>query len=951
MAKQADQPLVSVIVPVFNVEAYASKCIDSLLSQTYNNIEIIIVNDGSKGDINSITAGYQKKHTNIQLLDLGENRGLFRARLEGFKKARGDYLISVDGDDSISIDYIRTMVTQASQNYSDVVIPETVIESDSAKFIFNLANDLPFDHLSNEQCLDGFYSQQGENFIWHRVAAPMYSRRIFDLAIPYLDEVKEHIIMCEDLLFSAILWNFAIRIDRSPTAYYYYYQHEASSVMNSSAKSLAKRIQDINRVSNTIKGFHRSQKTPPQYEKYFLDWMNLYSLEYHSHIDQLAVDNSQKEELVRLIEFGNAGWKKKIQSRFYSITTTFNSGLENVKQQIKNEQIKVVSFDIFDTLVTRPFLTPSDLFYLLDKDFKSLDKQFRLQDFHDIRIKSETIARSEKSNHEDVSLSQIYSVMQNEFFVKKDVAEAMIKKELAYEARYCFQRAVTKELYDLAMYLGKKIIIASDMYLPVETIEQILYKCDFRHHDKLYVSSDHGTMKATQNLYRHITADLSVEPESILHMGDNYESDVVAAEKAGWVSAYLPKTTEASRDMFSRVFGEDSLYARNHLGVTVAYAMAINRYFDNPYRSFNENSIYNCSPYFMGYFALGLSTLGFTRWMVKDMRTKDIETAVFLSRDGYLPKRLFDIFTNQLSIPMKSYYLPTSRKAIIPLSIFGESSIPDVRTFNYLGHVTKSILASLEPYLKDSSSSGAVDIDFNKIDKLHSAFTKTYRHYFKGRTAVMDIGYSGRPEQILSKLFNAPLETYFIYSGTSEAKRRLGDTVNIYTRLKVAAIREKMISEVGPSCTGYEIIDGKVEPIFEQPKGISYYEKLFVLSVQSGAIDFNSDYLDLFSDHLDELGTGDNRLAMQPLDQATVTPDGLDREMYRGVMHEDGVAVDGSLSIFDEYYGSKEDADTKHVPDELINLRLELATHMGIKRSAKLLAGNIKRRILYGRQR
>lgn len=623
--------------------------------------------------------------------------------------------------------------------------------------------------------------------------------------------------------------------------------------------------------------------------------------------------------------------------------TTVPNGLERLKKSIVDDKTVIVSFDIFDTLVARPFLLPSDMFFLLDKDFKELEKQFRLQNFHDIRIKSEAIARSAKGGGEDVSLKQIYNAMKKEFSVEKSLADTMLLKELEYEIRYCSQRKTAKELYDLAVRADKKIIITSDMYLPIKTLETILENCGYKNYDKLYVSSHRGTMKATQNLYKHITDDLHVAPESVLHIGDNYESDVVAARGAGWKAMHFPKATEVWESAFERIFGENTAYAQNHLGITVAYALAANTYFDNPFRSFHNKSLYNGSPYLVGYFALGLSMLGFTQWMIDDMKTKGLSSIVFLGRDGYLPMRVFEMFKQKCGISTKVHYLSTSRKATIPLAFFSQVSVSDIKTFNYLGDMNENIHASLKPFIQD----GTANINYKKLDILRTAFIATYKSYFRKNTAIVDIGYSGRPEQLFEYLFKVPLETYFMYSSSDEAKRRLGKRVNIYSRLKVAGLREKMISEIGPSCIEYKLVGDGVEPIFEKKSGPSDHEKRLISTLQSSAIDFIQAYLDYFGDHLDQMDLGDNQLTMQPLDQATVTPAQIDREIFRGIIHEDDIAGDSAVDLFDTYYGSLD--QNEELDNDLLGA--ELQSHMGIKRSAKLLAGNIKRRILYGKNR
>lgn len=948
MVSKHTQPLVSIIIPVSEAGEDLSKCLDSVLGQTYSPLEVIIVSCGSNGNINKIILGKQQEHNNIRLIDLSYNQGLFRARLEGFKAATGKYVVSVGGDDSISVDYIRTMVEIADENNSDIVSPETVIENGKERLIFNLANDLPFTYLIGEECMRRFFEQAGDNYIWYRAAAPLYSKRLVELATPHLSNIEEDIAMGEDIFFSMVFWSYAKRVDYARTAYYY--QHTITNTAAENADVLKRRLSSMNDVSIRAKEFLKARGSYEAYEKELTSWMNAYSLELRNLIQSLSESDTVKRELCELIKFGNEQWYKKTPSRFFENTTEFNEGLEDLKRKILDSGIDLVSFDIFDTLITRPFLKPSDLFFVLDEEFKQLDDQFRLESFHNIRIKSEELARLEEHDGEDVTLSQIYGVMQREYCVEKDVAQKVLASELDFETTFCRQRESAKELYDLAVYLGKKVIITSDIYLPKEAIEDILSNCGYKGHHGLYISSYCGTMKITQNLYRYVATELNVLPKNILHIGDNYESDVIAANGAGWNGAHFPRATEVVPGLFNRMFGTSESYARSHLGISAAYSLAMNSYFDNPFRSFQRDSNYNGSPYFMGYFALGLSLLGFTKWMIDDAQEKRIDTIIFLSRDGYLPKQIFDLFQQRLNIPIRSCYLPTSRKAMVPLALFSRANLAEVKTFNYRGEISKGILRSLKYVQKDEAPIALENIDFKKVDQLREAFVNTYKGYFGNNNAIMDIGYSGRPEQIISKLFNTPVETYFMYSNNDEAERRLKDKVNIYNRLNVASLREKIISEITPSCIGYRVKGTVVEPIFEKDVAPTYYERYILSEIQRGAYNFVENYLDVFGNHMGILTMGDQKLAMQPLDQATITPLSVDKEMFRGLVHEDDIAGDKAIDLFDEFYASL-DPPTSQILREGDSLRLELESHMSIKRSARLLLGNIKRRIMYGKNR
>ena len=112
---------VSIIVPVYNVEKYLPKCLDSLTNQTLKDIEIIIVNDGSPDNSQKIIDKYTKKYKNIKSY-LKKNGGLSDARNFGIKKASGEYLSFIDSDDYVTHDMYEKMYNKAKNNNFDIVV-------------------------------------------------------------------------------------------------------------------------------------------------------------------------------------------------------------------------------------------------------------------------------------------------------------------------------------------------------------------------------------------------------------------------------------------------------------------------------------------------------------------------------------------------------------------------------------------------------------------------------------------------------------------------------------------------------------------------------------------------------------------------------------------------------------------------------------------------------------
>jgi glycosyltransferase involved in cell wall biosynthesis len=113
------KPTISVIVPVYNAERYLHKCLDSIINQTYTQLEIILVDDGSPDNCGSICDDYAKKDDRIKVIHQ-KNKGISCARNSGLNQAIGDYIGFVDSDDWIHEKMYETLITQALLNKSDL---------------------------------------------------------------------------------------------------------------------------------------------------------------------------------------------------------------------------------------------------------------------------------------------------------------------------------------------------------------------------------------------------------------------------------------------------------------------------------------------------------------------------------------------------------------------------------------------------------------------------------------------------------------------------------------------------------------------------------------------------------------------------------------------------------------------------------------------------------------
>ena len=213
--------LVSVIVPVFNVEKYLPKCIESILNQSYKYIEVILINDGSTDSSEDICNKYKLKDNRIRVINK-INGGLSSARNKGLDVAKGKYVIFVDSDDFIDKDMIKNLLEVAITQNADIVQGgfQTVYEDGKIKRKYEY-NEMVFD--TKTKILDAYFKQDLINVI---VCNKLYKSKLFNnLRMMEGRNQEDYIIMPQLLLNTKKIINVS--------GIYYNYLQRDISIMNS----------------------------------------------------------------------------------------------------------------------------------------------------------------------------------------------------------------------------------------------------------------------------------------------------------------------------------------------------------------------------------------------------------------------------------------------------------------------------------------------------------------------------------------------------------------------------------------------------------------------------------------------------------------------------------------------------------------------------------------------
>ena len=963
---------ISIIMPVYNTEQYFDRCIQSVLDQSYKNIELIVVDDCSPGNIRDMIQEYLALDTRVSFISHEKNEGLFKARLTGAKRASGDYIAFIDSDDYVSMDYYHTLLDRAVAEQADITIGHTVHqEQNGYKFIYNLHDAcFHFDKLEGDVVRKRFYSQRGQCYAWHTVWNKLYSKKLWDQCVPYYNQIDRHVIMTEDIAFSSVLFYFAASVATTANDAYFYCANDNASTNaeNISMKKFEKNMADISTVFNFVEKFLEDQKAAEDIIGDFHEFRRLYARLWNNipKYQLTAVDAIKGSKMMKDFCADESTCAQKDDHFFSSIQTEWNGGLESIKERILKSKDKYISFDIFDTLIKRPFLDPTDLFDLIDREFEQFVPSSLK--FRKIRTESENIARrrygSTNPDWQDITIYEIYQVMSEVYHISKDITDKLLEREKALELEFCSVRNSGRELYEAALISGKQIVIISDMYLDKETIAKILDKNGYREYSYLYVSSESRLTKYSGSLYKHVCRELKIDQSThVYHIGDTWQNDYINSQKNGFEPILIPKAREIFENKIQGVTTNhcatiginsngnivDKVKQYQSIGLGCMYAVVCNKYFDNPYRSFNSESDLNADPYFIGFYTLGMHLVGLSKWITEECRIRGSETIHFLARDGYMPMKAYEILNTADGNVPKANYMYASRKSVMTGMIKSLTDFYDLPV-EYRNHSPKTLLKVLE-----FASAGIGDTEkeeiykrykivYNKTfelredylrfidiflehiydeDKYRESYVlaKEYYSQIQRQDIAFDMGYSGRIQKAISELVGRGVDVLFVHSDNDMAAKmsRMGqfEIVNYYDFVPCISglLREHMLSDYQEGCVGFKRVQGKVEPVLKSEEK-TVQDIMIIGMIQKGALDFIKCMKKYFGEYLEYISFRHTESSM-PFEGYLKSAKGIDRKIFAASYFEDfvyGAAEKINIEQFIcEYYGNVTDINETNV--------------------------------------
>lgn len=289
-------PKVSVIMPVYNTELFVERAIVSLMEQTLNDLEFIIIDDGSKDDslsiINQVIARYPARERQVILISR-ENRGVAATRAQGMELATGDYVIHLDSDDWAELDWVEALYNKAIEENADVVLCDySLVFCDGNKRV----NQRVFN--SGFQCISSLIENGICNANWNKLIKLSLIKKN---NISY----ENNIDMGEDFIFSLKTFFFAKKVSKVSSSLYYYNQLNENALTKDYTD---KALSDVKKIVPLILQFFREKGVADV----FFHKINYIKLNVKSVI--IANANSFQD-----VECGIALYPETLKALFFSV--------------------------------------------------------------------------------------------------------------------------------------------------------------------------------------------------------------------------------------------------------------------------------------------------------------------------------------------------------------------------------------------------------------------------------------------------------------------------------------------------------------------------------------------------------------------------------------------------------------------------------------------------------
>lgn len=307
---------ISVIVPIYKVEEYLDRCVESIINQTYKNLEIILVDDGSPDNCPKMCDEWAKKDKRIKVVHK-KNGGLSDARNAGLDKATGKFVGFVDSDDYIEPAMYETLYNKISKDKSDMAMCNITKVYSDRKVKVHEKNLLKV-NASNifEYYVTHNYSLQGDELLTDNIMASVW-RVLYRTSS--IGDLKFDNYFCEDIIFNSKLIKPSFKISAVEDYFYNYVQRGGSILSSLTEAKIKAKIEFIRVISSVL----REKLSKLYFESYMF---YLYKALY------IEVLNTQNNALLKILqndEFVNKLRTKTNYKSHNKLTTSFKTKLSS----------------------------------------------------------------------------------------------------------------------------------------------------------------------------------------------------------------------------------------------------------------------------------------------------------------------------------------------------------------------------------------------------------------------------------------------------------------------------------------------------------------------------------------------------------------------------------------------------------------------------------------------
>lgn len=562
----------------------------------------------------------------------------------------------------------------------------------------------------------------------------------------------------------------------------------------------------------------------------------------------------------------------------------FPRSIDSIKHQISDKHKKVIAFDIFDTLLVRPLLHPDHTKKIIAEQLSDKEAELYLKTRHP----AESSARNRAGR--DIGMNEIYSELIEYFDVSEELANKFREIEEQVEIASVSARVDMLDIYEFAKAIDKKIIIVSDMFLSVDTLETMLTRNGFSGWDRLYVSSAEGKRKDTGELYAQLLSDYGISGEEMIMFGDNERSDIqLPFDRFNIPSTHIIRATDLALHIpeYSRL-AKKAYHADLNRELTFGLILRknLNRAGDF---SVDNLKLYSSNAYQIGYNLAGPLLASFSEWLRTTAKQSNICDLYFLAREGKIIKDAYDKWCHGAPDYAHSHYLILSRRAV---------NVPNVSSLDDVLNIAKSTFFAntLEMFLRERyglvlnheklnqiyargywNKGKLVEIqnedvseikpllEFIMTDILNESeaekegllkYLSEESFLNSAHKAVVDVGYSGTIQKALIKIVEDRVDG--LYMATSESVNKgLSKNSKAYgcfieganpvhsddsLLLRQSFELEKLLSSNDTQIVKYDIDDsGQLSPVFKKQRPEELLTKEMRLELQRGCLDFIED--------------------------------------------------------------------------------------------------------------